>query len=172
MKCESKAWIIGQMAQIICYFPSPFLLFDRLLFPVREIAAPSLFESVSALTTLTTRFFSFFPAMSAIAAWPLDCDGIWTEQYPWDWPLPICLLVFSSQHCPLGVAGPATGRATTLWFLGFTAPGTALGLVGQTFRRKKLLFPGTKSEGSSTIGTLNRLILKTRWTTSYISNLS
>ena len=60
----------------------------------------------------------------------------------------------------------------TLWLLVFSAPGTALGLVGQTFRRKKLLFPGTESEGSSTIGTLNRLVLKTRWTTSYISNLS
>jgi len=60
--------MIGQMAQIISYFPSPFLLFDTLLFPVREIAAPSLFEMGKAATALTTRFFSFFPAMLAIAA--------------------------------------------------------------------------------------------------------
>jgi hypothetical protein len=57
-----------QMAQIISYFPSPLLLFDRLLFPVREIAAPSLFERGNTATTLTARFFSFFPVMLAIAA--------------------------------------------------------------------------------------------------------
>jgi len=53
--------MIGQMAQIIRYFLSPLLLFDRLLFPVREIAAPALFERGKAATTLTTRFFSFSP---------------------------------------------------------------------------------------------------------------
>ena len=150
----------------------PLLLFDRLLFPVREIAAPSLFERGKAATTLTTRFFSFFPVMLAIAAWPLDCDGIWTNPYTLDWPLPICLLVFSTQHCPVGVASPATGRAMTLLSLGFSALRTTLGLVGQTFRRKKLLFPSTKSECRSTIGTLNRLVLKTHWMTSFLLNLS
>jgi hypothetical protein len=49
------------MAQIISYFPSPFLLFDRLLLPVRQIAAPSLFERGKAATALAIRFFSFFP---------------------------------------------------------------------------------------------------------------
>jgi hypothetical protein len=37
-------------------------------FPVREIAAPYSFERGKAATALTTRFFSFFPAMLAIAA--------------------------------------------------------------------------------------------------------
>jgi len=143
------------------------LLFDRLLFPIREIAAPSLFERGKTATTLTTRFFSFFPVMSAIAAWFLDCDGIWINPYSLDWPLPICLLVFSTQHCPASVAGPATGRATMLLFPGFSAPKTTPGLVGQTFRRKILLFPGSEGEGSSTIGTLNRLVLKTHWMTSF-----
>jgi len=46
----------------------PLLLFDRLLSPVREIAASSLFERGKAATTLTTRFFSFSPVMSAVAA--------------------------------------------------------------------------------------------------------
>jgi hypothetical protein len=55
--------MIGQMAQIISYFPSPLLLFDRVLFPVREIAAPSLFERARVATALTTRFFSFFSVM-------------------------------------------------------------------------------------------------------------
>jgi hypothetical protein len=36
--------MIGQMARIISYFPSPLLLFNRLSLPVREIAVPSLFE--------------------------------------------------------------------------------------------------------------------------------
>jgi len=172
MKCESKAWMIGQMAQIISYFPSPFLLFDRLLFPVWEIAAPSSFERGKAATTLTTRFFSFFPTMSAIAAWPLDCDGIWTNPYTLDRPLPICSLVFATQHCFAGVAGPATGRATTLLLPGFSALRATPGLVGKAFRRKKLLFPSGKSEGSSTIGTLNRLVLKAHWMTSFFKNFS
>jgi hypothetical protein len=78
------------------------------------------------------------------------------------------LLLFSTQHCPAGVAGPAIGRATTLLPLGFSAPRTTPGLVGQTSRRKKPLFPGRESEDSSAIGTLNRLVLKTHWMTSYI----
>jgi hypothetical protein len=68
VKCESKVRMTGQMAQIISYFPSPLLLFDSLLFPVWEIAAPSLFEMGKAATAFTTRFFSFFPMMLAIAA--------------------------------------------------------------------------------------------------------
>jgi len=84
----------------------------------------------------------------------------------------LCLLVFSAQHCPAGVAGPATGRATTLLSLGFSALRTTPGLVGQTFGRKKLLFPGREIEDSSAIGTLDRLVLKTHWMTSYLLNLS
>jgi hypothetical protein len=53
--------MIGQMAQIISYFPSPLLLFDRLLLPVGEIAAPSLLERGKAATTLATRFFILSP---------------------------------------------------------------------------------------------------------------
>jgi len=60
--------MIGQMAQIISYSPSSLLLFDRLFFPVREIAAPSLFERGKAATALKNRFFSFSPVMLAIAA--------------------------------------------------------------------------------------------------------
>ena len=60
VKCESKARMIGRMAQITSYFPSPFLLFDWLSLPLREIAAPSLFERARVATALTTRFFSFF----------------------------------------------------------------------------------------------------------------
>ena len=172
VKCESKVRMTGQMAEIISYFPSPLLLFNSLLFPVWEIAAPSLFEMGKAATAFTTRFFSFFPMMLAIAAWPLDCDGIWTNPHTLDWPLPLYLLVFSTQHCFAGVAGPATGRATTLLSLGFSALRTTPGLVGKTLRRKELLFPGTKSERRSTIGTLDRLVLKTHWMTSFFKVFS
>jgi hypothetical protein len=57
----------------------------------------------------------------------------------------------------------------TLWSLGFSALWTTPGLVGQTFRRKELLLPGGKSEENSTIGTLNRLVMKTHWMTSFFN---
>jgi hypothetical protein len=53
--------------------------------------------------------------------------------------------------------------------LGFSALGTTPGLVGQTFRLKELLLPSGKSEDNSAIGTLNRLVLKTHWMTSFFN---
>ena len=55
---------------------------------------------------------------------------------------------------------------------GLSALTTTAGLVGQAFGGKELLFPGGKSEGSPTIGTLNRLILKTHWMTSFFKIFS
>ncbi|MFZ2148793.1 MAG: hypothetical protein WAV28_16390, partial [Sedimentisphaerales bacterium] len=60
------------MAQIISYFASPLLLFDRPLLPAREIAAPSLFERGKAATTLAIPVLRFFPRDVSDAAWPLD----------------------------------------------------------------------------------------------------
>jgi hypothetical protein len=57
----------------------------------------------------------------------------------------------------------------TLLSPGFSALGTTPGLVGQTFRRKELLLPSGKSEDNSAIGTLNRLVLKTHWMTSFFN---
>jgi hypothetical protein len=57
----------------------------------------------------------------------------------------------------------------TLLSPGFSALGTTPGVVGQTFRRKKLLLPSGKSEDSSTIGTLERFVLKTHWMTSFFN---
>ena len=157
-------WADGSKVWYLLFFLH--LLFDRLLFPVREIAAPSLFGEGEVATALITRFLSFFPMMLAIAVWPLDCDGILANPHTLDWPLPICLLVFATQHCPVGVAGPATGLPTTLVSLGFSALRTTSGLVGEAFGGKKVLFPSRESEGSSTSGTLDRLVLKTHWMTS------
>jgi hypothetical protein len=60
--------MIGQMAQIISYSPSPLLLFDRLLFPAHEIAAPASFERAMTAAALVNGFFSLSPGMLAIAA--------------------------------------------------------------------------------------------------------
>jgi hypothetical protein len=60
----------------------------------------------------------------------------------------------------------------TLLSLGFSALGTTPGLVGQTFRRKELLLPSGKSEDNSTIGALDRLVLKTHWMASSLLNFS
>ncbi len=53
-----------------------------------------------------------------------------------------------------------------------TAWGTALGLISIAPRFKKLLFPGAEGEGSPTIGTLERLVLKTHWMTSFLRDFS
>ncbi len=60
----------------------------------------------------------------------------------------------------------------TLRFVGSTACGTTLRLIGKTFRLEELLFPSAEGEGSSTIGTLDRLVLKTHWMTSSLRNFS
>ena len=50
--------------------------------------------------------------------------------------------------------------------------GTALGLISVALRLKKVLFLSAESEGSPTIGTLDRLVLKTHWMTSFLPNFS
>ena len=82
------------------------------------------------------------------------------------------LLVFFAQHRSTGVASPATTRATLLLFLGLSAVRATPGVVGQTFGRKESSLPGSKGEGGSTIGTLDRLILKTHGMTSSLSSFS
>jgi hypothetical protein len=57
----------------------------------------------------------------------------------------------------------------TLLSSGFPALRTTPGLVGQTFRRKKLLLPGGKGEDNSAIGTLDGFVLKTHWMTSFFN---
>jgi hypothetical protein len=129
-------------------------------------------EGAWAGITSIVLFFSAFPLRAVIAAWPSDRDDISINPYPLDRPLPICLFVFSTEHCPTGVVSPATAQATMLLFLGFSALRTTPGVVGQTFRRKESSFPSSKNEGSATIGTLDRLVLKTHSMTSSLSNLS
>jgi hypothetical protein len=53
--------------------------------------------------------------------------------------------------------------------LGFPALSTAPGLVGETFGREELLFPGREREDSATIATLDRLVLKTHGMTSFFN---
>ena len=62
--------------------------------------------------------------------------------------------------------------AGTLRFVGSTARGTTLGLIGKAFGFEELLFPGAESEGSPTIGTLYRFVLETHWITSSLRNFS
>ena len=52
-----------------------------------------------------------------------------------------------------------------------SARGTAPGLVGQAFGLKELLFPGGEAEVSPAIGTLDCLVLKTHWMTSFFQYL-
>jgi hypothetical protein len=59
-----------------------------------------------------------------------------------------------------------------LSFPGFSAPRTTPGLVGQAFGLKKPLLPGGKSEDNSTVGALERFVLKTHWMTSFFSIFS
>ena len=50
-----------------------------------------------------------------------------------------------------------------------SARGTALGLISIALGLKELLFPSGEAEVSPTIGTLNRLVLKTHWMTSFFN---
>jgi hypothetical protein len=49
-----------------------------------------------------------------------------------------------------------------------SAWGTALGLISIALGLKELLFPSGEAEVSSTIGTLDRFVLKTHWMTSFL----
>jgi len=58
----------------------------------------------------------------------------------------------------------------TLCLPRLTAWKTALWLIGIAFGRKKFLFLSAESEDSPTIGTLDRLILKSHWMSSSLLN--
>ncbi len=60
--------------------------------------------------------------------------------------------------------------SVTLCFPCFAACGTALGLVSIAFSLEELLFLSAEGEGSPTIGTLERLVLKTHQMTSSLLN--
>jgi len=57
-------------------------------------------------------------------------------------------------------------------FPSLTAFGATPRLIGKAFRLEELLFPSAESEGSPTIGTLDRLVLKVHWMTSSLLNFS
>ena len=61
---------------------------------------------------------------------------------------------------------PITAAPETLAFPCLTARRTAFGLVGVSSGLKKLLLFRAVDKGLATIGTLDRLVLKTHWTTS------
>jgi len=77
--------------------------------------------------------------------------------------------VEGTKHLPLGTLAVVSAIGT-LRFVGSTARGTALWLISKAFRLEKLLFPGAESECSPTIGTLDRLALKTHWMASSLLN--
>jgi hypothetical protein len=66
-----------------------------------------------------------------------------------------------------GTAAVAT-ISVSLRLPSFTARGTALGVVCIGLRLEKLLLLSTESEGSPTLGTLDRLVLKTNWMLSFL----
>ena len=79
------------------------------------------------------------------------------------------LSTYCGKHLALGpVAIAATSG--TLCFPCLAARGTALRLIGVAFRFEKLLLFSAEGEGSPTIGTLERLVLKTHWMTSSLLN--
>jgi len=79
--------------------------------------------------------------------------------------------VEGTKHLPPGTVA-VVSTARTLCLVGTAACGATLGLIGKAFRFEELLFPSAKSEGSSTIGTLDRLFLKTHRMTSSFRNSS
>jgi hypothetical protein len=79
--------------------------------------------------------------------------------------------VEGKKRLPLGTVA-VISTAGTLRFFGSTARGATLRLIGKAFGLEELLFPSAESEGSSTIGTLDRLVLETHWMTSYLWNFS
>ena len=60
----------------------------------------------------------------------------------------------------------------TLGLSGLATRWAALGLIGIAFGLEKLLILSAEGKGSPTIGTLDRLVLKTHWITSSIRNFS
>jgi hypothetical protein len=61
---------------------------------------------------------------------------------------------------------------TALLFPSSSALRTALGLISEPFAGKEFLLASAESEGSPTVRTLERLILKTHWMTSSLLNFS
>ena len=61
---------------------------------------------------------------------------------------------------------------TALLFPSSSALRTALGLIGKPLGMEELLLASAESEGSPTIGTLDRLVLKTHWMISSLRNFS
>ena len=79
--------------------------------------------------------------------------------------------VEGANHSSLGtVAVVSTVR--TLRLVGSAACGATFRLIGKAFRLVELLFPSVENEGSPTIGTSDRLVLKTHWMTSSLWNYS
>ena len=79
--------------------------------------------------------------------------------------------VEGTKHSPLRTVA-IVSTARTVCFVGSAACGTTLRLIGKAFRLEELLFPSAESEGSPTIGTLDRFVLKTHWMTSFLRNFS
>jgi hypothetical protein len=53
--------MIGQMAQVISYFPSPLLLFDRLLFPGAGNCRPIFIWKGQGRDSIDNQVLQFFP---------------------------------------------------------------------------------------------------------------
>ena len=69
-------------------------------------------------------------------------------------------------------SGSVAAVSVTLWLLCLAARGTALWLISIASGLEKLLLLNAESEGSPTIGTLERLVLKTHWMSSSLLNFS
>ena len=80
---------------------------------------------------------------------------------------------YRREHLALGPVAIAVATVSVLLcFPCLAALGATFGLVSVAFGVKKLLLSGVKGEGSSAIGTLERLVLKTHWMTSSLLNFS
>jgi hypothetical protein len=76
------------------------------------------------------------------------------------------LATLSTDYAKHLAGSPVTAAPEALGLPCLAARRTALGLIGVSSGLKKLLLFCTVDKGLATIGTLDRLVLKTHWTTS------
>ena len=75
------------------------------------------------------------------------------------------LSTYCREHLPLRPVAITT-ISIAFALSGLAACGTALRLVSKAFGLEEFLFLGAERKGSSAIGTLEKLVLKTHWMTS------
>ena len=109
-------------------------------------------------TKLALPASSYFTEAIATVNWPVTT---WFKGY-------FGILATLSTHCRKHLAGgPVATVPVTLRLPGLATRWTALGVVGIASGCKEFLLVSAEGEGSSAVGTLDRLVLKAHWMTSF-----